>query len=105
MFRKLQRVQAAIGAIHGAAPGHPQKIAELSRAATDLENRRSVTYLLIQELCENSAARLQPERFGGIEVIVIRKRRLFVERLHGVGNIRLIGGAGVLAKKGGDSAG
>jgi hypothetical protein len=55
--------------------------------------------LFIKKLREHPAARLQSERFGGIKIVVIRERRFFVEGLHGVGNIGLIGGPVVLQKE------
>jgi hypothetical protein len=88
-----------IGADYRATPGHAQKIAQLPRAAADFQNEGAVADLLIQQLGKNTAPRLQAERFGRIEVIVIRKRRPFAERLHRASNVWLVGRPVVLPKQ------
>ena len=82
---ETQRAHAEIGAEHDATPTEPKEVAELSRAAPDLENRRRGADLLVQEARKDAVLRLVPQGLGRVDAVVVRERSFFVE---GPDNIR-----------------
>src|SRR6188472_4468884 len=78
---ETQRIEAQIAGEDGALPRHAKEVAQLTRAASSLENTRAMRQLLVEQRGEDAAPRLGGETVARIEFVVVRKRRFFVERL------------------------
>src|SRR5690348_7245458 len=89
---QAQRVEAKIHPNDPAA-GHPEEVAQLACAATHLENRRIVTDGRVQRPRVLPLPRLLEQRPDRIVIVVVRKRRLFIECPHAFRDVASIIGA------------
>ena len=67
--------------------GNRKEVGQLSRAAPDFEDRGRVGNLIVQKPGKSAGASFFDERALVIEVVVIGKRRLFVELLDDLGHV------------------
>ncbi len=79
-FGQPQRIQAHVGADYAAA-GDAEEIRQLTGSATHFQHPAVVGNRLVEDARILAATRLFDQRADRVVVVVIRKRRLFVEGL------------------------
>jgi hypothetical protein len=82
-----QRIQTEIRPENQPVPGHAQKIAQLARAATRIEQQGTLGYLLVKQPGEDALVRLFGQSFRRIEIVIIREWGLFIELFDEIGYI------------------